>query len=617
MSQKLSKAENDSVKIELYFKVVQKKRTTQSVRDSLIYILKEKFIKNCFNNAYIPYKLGQFYESKNSADEAAKLYLDALANGEKCNSHAAISRALNRLGRLNNRQKNYRAAIDFLHQSSYHCKLCGNEYDLSENFTTLGTIYKNSEIIDSALYYHNKALDIRLKLADKKLISLTYNNIALVYKRKKEYETALTFLNKAYDLVIELKDNKGTASLNNNKANVLRLLKKPKEAIQFAIMSKDTAFKYRSTENMLNSLTTLAEAYEADGNFKMSAESYKTHLRIFDSIKLNETNSDYQELQAKYESDKKDAELLKKESNLKLSESENSKKNIVLVFSLLALVLASVASIFIFRSYKQSKRNALDLADKNTVISLKNKEITDSINYAKNIQQSLLSSAQTFSTNTKDYFVFYQPKDIVSGDFYWAQLTDEGFMVVCADCTGHGVPGAFMSLLGVSYLKEIVLNQKSNRPDLILNELRKKVIAEFDINNNNDGMDLSLISIKGDSLKAAAANTPIWIIRNKQNLIIKPDKYPIGKHHGEEKDFSLNTFSLMDGDLIIQFTDGFADQFGGPEGKKFKYKNIEKLIIENSEKPLPEIHLLLKNSLHNWKGNIEQVDDILIIGIRV
>lgn len=616
LTEKLNKAENDSVKIELYVKTASKKRTHPTTRDSLFLILNSKFPKNCFNNSYIPFKIGQYYESK-SADESIRYYLEALKEAEKCNSHAGISRAFNRLGRVNIRQKNYKTAINYLHLSIYHCNKCSNVYDLAESFTLLGTIYKNSDLIDSSLYYHNKSLDIRLKLGDKKLISLTYNNIALAYKKLKKFDLALEYLNKAYDLVLELKDNKGTATLNNNLCNVYRSLKKYQDAIRCGIMARDTAFKYKISDNYLNSLTSLAEAYEANSDFKNSNRSYKVHLHAFDSIRQNETNSDYQELQAKYESDKKDAELLKKETNLKLAESENSKKNIVLISSLLALLVAYVASIFIYRSYKLSKRNALELADKNKVISEKNKEITDSINYAKNIQQSLLTSDKTFKENTKEFFVLYQPKDIVSGDFYWAQKTEQGFMVVCADCTGHGVPGAFMSLLGISYLKEIVLNKHLNRPDLILNELRSKVIAGFNINNNSDGMDLSLISLEGNTLKVAAANNPVWIIRNKQNLIIKPDKFPIGKHYGELKNFSMSSFSLQTGDLIIQFTDGFADQFGGPQGKKYKYKNIEKLIIENSEKPLDDIQKCLKDSLTNWKGQMEQVDDILIIGIRV
>jgi serine phosphatase RsbU (regulator of sigma subunit) len=617
LQHKLGDAGNDSTKIELYFKLISKKSIAQSIKDSLLKVVDNHFNKDCFSKCFILYKNGQVCESKNSSDEAVKLYLLSTKESENCNNYAGVARAKCRLGFINNRQKNYQAAIEYLHSSIFYSQKCNDVYDLSEAFTILGTLYKNTDVIDSALFYHNKALDIRSKLGNKKLLSLTYNNIGLVYKKKKEYRKALGFINKAYDLVIELKDNRGTATLNNNKANVLRLLNKPAEAIKCALMARDTAFKFKTSDNYLNSLTTLAEAYEANGDYKNATETYKGHIKALDSIKVSEINAEYQDLQAKYESDKKDTELAKKEQNLKLAESENSRKNTILIFSLIALVLASVAALFILRSYKLSKKNAIQLAGKNKIISEKNKEITDSINYAKNIQQSLLTSEKIFNENTKDHFIYYQPKDIVSGDFYWAHKNESGFFVVCADCTGHGVPGAFMSLLGISYLNEVIGNHEIRQPDLILNELRNKVISGFSMSGNNDGMDLSLICIEGNTLRASAANNPVWIIRKKVNLVINADKSPIGKHHGEIKDFNRTLLSLEPGDLIIQFTDGFADQFGGAKGKKFKYGHLEKLLIEHSEKNLDEIYNILKENLTIWKGDHEQVDDILIMGIRI
>jgi serine phosphatase RsbU (regulator of sigma subunit) len=276
-----------------------------------------------------------------------------------------------------------------------------------------------------------------------------------------------------------------------------------------------------------------------------------------------------------------------------------------------------VAVVFIFRSYRQSKRNAKDLASKNKLIGEKNKEITDSINYAKNIQQSLLTSENVFKENTKDYFLLFMPKDIVSGDFYWAQKIGDEFLVICADCTGHGGPGAFMSLLAISNLKETTFHKKILRPDLVLNDLRKHFIDSFSLSDNKDGMDASLIKIKGKHMEMAAANNPIWIIRKGQNMVIKPNKFPIGKHHGEVTDFSLNGFELEENDLLMMFTDGYADQFGGPKNKKFKYKKMEQLIISNSHLPLAELKAIMEKEMKGWKGANEQIDDILLLGIRI
>lgn len=285
--------------------------------------------------------------------------------------------------------------------------------------------------------------------------------------------------------------------------------------------------------------------------------------------------------------------------------------------STVALIMAIIASVFIFRSYKQSKRNALQLSFKNKVIEEKNKEITDSINYAKNIQQSLITSEKVFTANLKDHFILYLPKDIVSGDFYWAQKVGQEFLLMCADCTGHGVPGAFISLMGIGYLKEIVNQKQLTRPDLIFNELRDKIIESFSASNNKDGMDASLVKLNGLKLEVSAANNSIWIFRGNENLVVKPDKFPIGNYLGESKPFSNNTIQLHENDLVVMFTDGYADQFGGPNNKKHKYKALEKLISQNQQLPLEQLKRILTNNLNTWRGNNDQVDDVLVIGFRV
>jgi serine phosphatase RsbU (regulator of sigma subunit) len=204
----------------------------------------------------------------------------------------------------------------------------------------------------------------------------------------------------------------------------------------------------------------------------------------------------------------------------------------------------------------------------------------------------------------------------VSGDFYWAQKINNEFIIVCADCTGHGVPGAFMSLMGIGYLKEIVNQKLVTRPDIILNELRERIIEGFSMNNNKDGMDASLVKLSGLQLQVAAANNSIWIIRNDVNIVVKPDKFPIGSYLGETKPFTLNTMQLEVNDLVILFTDGYADQFGGPNNKKHNYKAIEKLILSNHKLPLDKMKQLLHENLNMWQGSNEQVDDILVIGFR-
>lgn len=261
------------------------------------------------------------------------------------------------------------------------------------------------------------------------------------------------------------------------------------------------------------------------------------------------------------------------------------------------------------------------------VVEEKHKEITDSINYAERIQRSLLASNQLLDENLKDYFIFYQPKDVVSGDFYWACAIkatheEENFLLVCADSTGHGVPGAIMSILNIACLKEATL-QGITSPDLLLNETRRLVIENLrndgSAEGGKDGMDGSLLSFnfKKKTLNCATAINPVWIIRNGELIEIKADRFPIGKHDRDQEQFTNHQIDLLQGDVVYTLTDGFPDQFGGPAGKKFKYKQMQQLLLKIAHEPMEKQRQILTTVFENWKDELEQVDDVTVIGVRI
>lgn len=283
----------------------------------------------------------------------------------------------------------------------------------------------------------------------------------------------------------------------------------------------------------------------------------------------------------------------------------------------------------------QVKERTLEISSQKHEIEEKNKEITDSINYAQKIQHTLMASDKLLDDNlkqtetNKDYFILYKPKDIVSGDFYWAYKPEQenSFIITTSDCTGHGVPGAFMSLLCISYLNEVVKEQRVTKPNHIFNLVRDKIVSNFKTNENaerKDGMDAVICKINYDtnSLEYAAANNPIVILEpcdnNTYNFIeLKADKMPVGvTHDGIYKPFTGGEYKLKPGSLIYTFTDGYADQFGGEKGKKFMYKQMRELFVEIATLPLKEQHDKLNDTIEKWKSGTEQVDDILIIGIR-
>ncbi len=282
------------------------------------------------------------------------------------------------------------------------------------------------------------------------------------------------------------------------------------------------------------------------------------------------------------------------------------------------------------------KERTAEVVAQKHLIEEKHKEITDSINYAERIQRSFLATKQHLDINLntnhlnsestahkpENYFVFFKPKDVVSGDFYWsATLSNGHFILATADSTGHGVPGAIMSLLNITSLEKAI--EKLNKPHDILNATRKTIIERLKRDGSEeggkDGMDCSLCvyDLEHNKLQIAAANNPVWIVRAGEVIEVKPDKMPVGKHDRQEESFTIHEFEIQKDDVIYTLTDGFPDQFGGPKAKKFMSKNLRELLAKNAHLPMKEQHQLLETTFNNWVGTLEQIDDVTIIGVRI
>jgi serine phosphatase RsbU (regulator of sigma subunit) len=284
------------------------------------------------------------------------------------------------------------------------------------------------------------------------------------------------------------------------------------------------------------------------------------------------------------------------------------------------------AAMLIFvgvRLFKQENlKYAAQIEDQNKALEEKNHEITDSINYAKKIQSALIPSEEEFAANFKESFVLLKPKDIVSGDFYWTTTKNGKIYYATADCTGHGVPGGFMTMLGISFLDEIVNEKNILEPGQVLDHLSERIIHTLkqtgSSGENKDGMDVVLVCVEPDysKLTYAAANNSLYILRDGQITEYKPNKQPCGFHH-EPKPFEQHEIVLRQGDCIYTFSDGYPDQFGGEKGKKFKYRQLEHKLLAVRDKSMNDQKWILNDVIEEWRGNLEQVDDILVIGVRV
>ncbi|MBI3520493.1 MAG: SpoIIE family protein phosphatase [Bacteroidetes bacterium] len=252
------------------------------------------------------------------------------------------------------------------------------------------------------------------------------------------------------------------------------------------------------------------------------------------------------------------------------------------------------------------------------------KQVTDSIHYAKRIQEAILPPNNLVKQILPESFVLYKPKDIVSGDFYWIDKKNEWCYFAAVDCTGHGVPGAFMSIVGYNILKDILKNTESTEPAVIMDKMNDGVAHTLHTNTTSgqqtkDGMDMTLCAINYDTLELqfSGAFNPLYIIRNNELIQYKADKFPVGMFIGEKQAFTNHRIQLQKGDSIYIFSDGYADQFGGPKGKKFMAGNFRQLLMDVSKLPIERQKSMLNQTIEEWRGNLEQVDDILIIGVQV
>ncbi len=326
---------------------------------------------------------------------------------------------------------------------------------------------------------------------------------------------------------------------------------------------------------------------------------------------------------------------------IKIQLKEIEKQKLITYFISIFLILMIGLAYFAYVNYRNKKKANIALQEKNDLITTQKEEIkkqrdkaenqrdqiayqkkhiTDSIEYAKRIQTAILPSLELFSDKI-DHFVLYKPRDIVSGDFYWVNEMNDRQIIIAADCTGHGVPGAFMSMLGVSLLNEIVINKGVYHPDEILNALRDEIIISLKQveggSDVKDGMDMTVCTLdyKKDTLEFAGANNPLIFFNDGELTQIKADKMPVSVHENMGK-FSLHKMKIKKGDSFYTFSDGFVDQFGGPRQKKFLSKNFRTLLLEIKDKPMIEQGKILDETFEEWKSEVEQVDDVTIIGVR-
>ncbi|HLC82776.1 MAG TPA: tetratricopeptide repeat protein [Bacteroidia bacterium] len=574
--------------------------------------------------------LGNVYNILGDYEKSINYYMQAVKIQEAENEKNGLAKTYNSIGVLFDWQGDHLKALEYHFKGLKLKEEIQDSNAIAMSLNNIGNVYGSLKKLDSALLFHQKALSIRLLISDRNGMGLSYNNIgntlSQMHKPKEALENYLT----AFKLFEENGDELNMARSSFNIGNEYFLLKEPEKGFSYVKKSEKLADELKIKELQKDVFLTLLNYYSAKGDFKNGFEYSEKFRAVNDSLYNENKSKEINELNTRYETEKKEQENKSLQLENDLSNKTIKQQKLVTYFIITGLLLVSVLAFFIFRGLKQQKKaNHIISAQKHEVehqkelVDEKNKEITDSINYAKRIQTALLPSIETFTEILPHSFVLFKPKDIVSGDFFWITQKDHYVFYVAADCTGHGVPGAFMSMLGTSFLNEIINDKNITEPCDILDLLKVKIIKALkqkgEIGGSKDGMDMVLCRLdkNKNELVFAAANNPLWLLRNGLIIEYKADKQPVGIGSEGFEHFTQHIVQLEKGDVIYTFSDGYADQFGGAKGKKFKYKQLENTLISLYTIPMQQHAEMLDHKFEEWKGNLEQVDDICVIGVKI
>ncbi|HEY0031232.1 MAG TPA: tetratricopeptide repeat protein [Bacteroidia bacterium] len=496
---------------------------------------------------------------------------------------------------------------------------------------SIGTAYSDKHDYEKALGYFFKSLPIFQEVDNEDATATNYNNIADTYHKLKDYPKTLFYIMKALELYEKTGNIYGQSLALNNIGDFYESTGNGEKALEYYKKGLQLGESIKANEHMLQSYKGISKAHKKMGNFKQALEIYELYQGMNDSIYNVESSKQIAEMQTRFDSEKKEQQIVLLTKDKKIQEDELSRKSLVSKIIIALAILIFILSIVMVWAYLQKKNANRELDIKNQKIELayniiedQHKDIKDSINYAKRIQEAILPPSQIVRQLLPDSFVLYMPKDVISGDFYWVEPWGNKVLFAAVDCTGHGVPGALMSVVGYNLLGKALNELGLSRPALILNSLSKgigKTLRQTGSDSEvKDGMDIALCAFdtKTYLLEYAGAFNPLYIVRDGILMDFASDKIPIGTSlDGEMKNYTNQEIQLQKGDTIYIFTDGYADQFGGDKGKKLKYKALQNLLISFEGTPMEEQKELLETTIIKWKGNLAQVDDILIMGVRV
>ncbi|MBL7895608.1 MAG: tetratricopeptide repeat protein [Bacteroidia bacterium] len=595
-------------------------------QDTTLKVFAKTLLGKTYNN------IGNVYLDKGDYPLALDFYFQSLKVVEEMGDKKAQSIALGNVGIIYGIQKNYENSIKYFVKSLQMDSLTGFKSGMASNYSNISNLYQEKGDLKISLIYQLKSLDLRKEIGEKdgivlSLVSLGSLNAEFGYTAEREnkpkeevtahFNNAVKYFSEALNLAREIGEQRNEAVALMGLGNCAIKLGDPAKGVTLCENSLTIAEKIQSDGEIRDACKCLYYAHTALKNPAKALPYFERFISIRDTLNSAERIREIAQKQFEFDYTKKAAaDSLRAHEQKILIQAELKNEKTRRYFLYGGLLLVIVFAAFMYSRYKISQEQKQIIEKQKTLVEEKQKEIVDSIQYAKKIQKTLLAHDAFLNQELNDYFILYKPKDIVSGDFYWATKKESRFYFAVCDSTGHGVPGAFMSLLNASLLNEAIVEKGIEKPGDIFNYVRAKLISNMSAEAQKDGMDGVLIcvdKVSGEISYAAANNKPLLMTSNGA-LELPGDKMPIGI--GERKDdFTTHNISYSKGDRLYLFTDGYADQFGGEKGKKFKHKQLEQLITEINHKSSNEKKEILNNTFEKWRGSLEQVDDVCIAGL--
>ena len=585
------------------------------------FIYKNLMAMGFMNIAVVSMYQGDYFTSLDYMSRGLEVYEEA-----ENKKRAAVAR-LN-IGIIYIHQKNNPRAIEYLIPALELFLENDNKAEAGVVYVNLGELYVEQGDYAESMNYFERGLKIAEEMSDRQVMAYILANMGNVFQLMGNYSQAHAYIERGLAISEAIGDKMALATVLIAKAKVYQNQGKYSKAIVNASKGLQLTQQVGAVLGSRDAAKVLYNAHKAMGHQQKTLESYELYIKMRDSLINEETTRKFVEQEYRSEYEKKavadsikNAETAKvKDAQLQAQEAQLNEEATLRISLLGGLGLVLVFAFIIFNRLQVTRRQKKIIEDQKQQVEEQKKDITDSIRYAENIQKSLLPSAKELSL-IPDGFVLFQPKDIVSGDFYWMQHHNDRIYLAACDCTGHGVPGAFMSMIGSALLDEAVVEKGITQPNEIFYEVRKGFINALkqtgETGQQKDGMDAVLIAWdKKYRLQLAAAYSPVLIISNGEVKELKPDRQPVGFYTGEQKPFTHHELKLEKGDTVYLFSDGYPDQFGGPKDKKFMMKNFKKLLLSIQDKSMNDQKTILESTMAEWQSDTEQVDDILVMGVR-